>query len=115
MQIDKEFVHKIVSNYPLDPAYSGVSIPRGTRLNDSNGLYYFVDKVCIPNNKSLINSLIQEAHDAQGHPSIERIIIIMCDMSKNKSNPQENSSKDILDHRGYLKGDIFQQALILHL
>ena len=74
MQIDKEFVHKIVSNYPLDPAYNGVSIPRGTHLNDSDGLYYFGDKVCIPNNKSLINSLIQEAHDAQGHPSMERTL-----------------------------------------
>jgi hypothetical protein len=67
-------VHKIISSYPLDPAYSGVSIPRGTRLNDSDGLYYFVGKVCIPNNKSLINSLIQEAHDAQGHPSMERTL-----------------------------------------
>ncbi len=51
MQIDEQFVHKIVSSYPLDPTYSGVSIPRGTHLNDSDGLYYFGDKVCIQNNK----------------------------------------------------------------
>ena len=74
MHVDKEFVHKIVSSYPLDPAYGGVSIPRGTHLNDSDGLYYFGDKVCIPNDKSIINSLIQEAHDAQGHPSMERTL-----------------------------------------
>jgi hypothetical protein len=74
MHVDKEFVHKRVSSYPLDPAYGGVSIPRGTHLNDSDGLYYFGDKVCIPNDKSLINSLIREAHDAQGHPSMERTL-----------------------------------------
>ena len=74
MHVDKEFVHKIVSSYPLDSAYGGVSIPRGTHLNDSDGLYYFGDKVCIPNDKSLINSLIREAHDAQGHPSMERTL-----------------------------------------
>jgi transposase InsO family protein len=74
LHVDKEFVHKIVSSYPLDPAYGGVSIPRGTHLNDSDGLYYFGDKVCIPNDKSLINSLIREAHDAQGHPSMERTL-----------------------------------------
>jgi transposase InsO family protein len=74
MHVDREFVHKIVSSYPLDSTYGGVSIPRGTHLNDSDGLYYFGDKVCIPNDKSLINSLIREAHDAQGHPSMERTL-----------------------------------------
>jgi hypothetical protein len=41
MQIDKDVVHKIVSSYPLDPAYGGTSIPRGTQLNENDGLYYF--------------------------------------------------------------------------
>ena len=37
MQFDKDFVHKIISSYPLDPAYGGTSIPRGTQLNDNDG------------------------------------------------------------------------------
>ncbi len=56
------------------PAYGGTSIPRGTQLNDNDGLYYFGDKVCIPKNPSIINQLIYEAHNAQGHPSYERTL-----------------------------------------
>jgi hypothetical protein len=37
MQFDKDFVHKIVSSYPLHPAYGGISKPRGTQLNDNDG------------------------------------------------------------------------------
>ena len=39
---------KIVSSYPLDPAYGGTSIQRGLQVNDKDGLYYLGDKVCIP-------------------------------------------------------------------
>ena len=74
MQVDKDFVQQIVSSYPLDPAYGGTSMPRGTQLNDNDGLYYFGDKVCIPKNPSIINQLIYEAHNAQGHPSYERTL-----------------------------------------
>ena len=74
MQVDKDFVQQIVSSYPLDPAYGGTSIPRGTQLNDNDGLYYFGDKVCIPKNPSIINQLMYEAHSAQGHPSYERTL-----------------------------------------
>ena len=45
MQVDKDFIHKIVSSYQLDPAYGGTSIPRGTQLNDKDGLYYFGEDV----------------------------------------------------------------------
>ncbi len=54
MQVGKDFVHKIVSSYPLDPAYGGTSIPRGTQLNENDGLYYFGDKVCIPKDSAII-------------------------------------------------------------
>jgi hypothetical protein len=74
LQVDKDFIHKIVSSYPLDPTYAGTTIPRGTDLNDHDGLYYFGDKVYIPKDAAIINSLIQEAHDSQGHPSAERTL-----------------------------------------
>ena len=74
MQVDKDFVQQIVSSYPLDTAYGGTSIPRGTHLNDHDGLYYFGDKVCIPKNPSIIDQLMYEAHSAQGHPSYERTL-----------------------------------------
>ena len=74
MLVDEDFVQQIVSSYPLDPAYGGISIPRGTHLNDHDGLYYFGDKVCIPKNPSIIDQLMYEAHSAQGHPSYERTL-----------------------------------------
>ena len=67
MQVDKDFMQQIVPSYSLDLAFGGTSIPRGTQLNDNDGLYYFGDKVCIPKNPSIINQLIYEAHNAQGH------------------------------------------------
>jgi hypothetical protein len=93
MQIDKEFVHKIVSYYLLDPAYGGVSIPRGTHLIDSDEFYYFGHEVYIPNDKSLINSLVQEAHDAQGHPSMERTL---ANLSKTFKWPRMSKSITLL-------------------
>ncbi len=47
LQVDKDFMQKILAGYILDAAYSGTSVPRGTHLNDHYGLYYFGDKVCI--------------------------------------------------------------------
>jgi hypothetical protein len=67
LQVDKDFIHKIVSSYPLDPTYAGTTIPRGTHLNDHDGLYYFGDKVYIPKDDAIINSLIQKAHDSNRH------------------------------------------------
>ena len=74
LQIDDKVTQKIIGSYPQDPMYNGLTLPRGMTFNAHSGLYYMADKVCIPKDASLRLLLIQEYHDAQGHPSLERTV-----------------------------------------
>ena len=49
-------------------------MPRGVTFDEHDELYYMADKVCIPNNITLRHKLIQEYHNAQGHPSAKRTL-----------------------------------------
>ena len=72
LQFDKEILQKIRNGYTTDPRYNGNTLPVGVELNESNGLYYKADKICVPNINNLQELLINEYHDQVGHPDVTR-------------------------------------------
>ena len=72
VSINENILQKIRTSYALDPAFRKGNLAPGVALDDQDGLYYFSDKVCVPNDNNLINMIISEFHDSAGHPSEER-------------------------------------------
>ena len=71
LQIDPQLLAKVQIAYQQDPTYSGNTMPRGVTYDTNDELYYMADKLCIPNDMSIKNMLMQEYHDTQGHLSHE--------------------------------------------
>ena len=72
LQLDSQLLHKIKSGYLTDAKYSGHRIPNGVIYDDTDGLYWMADKICIPNDPELKNLILHEYHDALGHPDPNR-------------------------------------------
>ena len=72
LQIDPQFIDILKAAYNCDDNYSGATMPRGVTFDTHDELYYMADKVCIPNDATLREKIMQEYHDAQGHPDARR-------------------------------------------
>ena len=66
---DETTLNRIRDAALLDLALNGAMLPPGVTLSQDDGLYYFGDRIYIPNDPSLINDLLYEFHDTNGHPS----------------------------------------------
>jgi hypothetical protein len=66
---DDSILTKIRTAAALDPALNGSTLPPGVTISHHDNLYYFGDKLYVPNNLPLIESLLYEFHDTNGHPN----------------------------------------------
>jgi hypothetical protein len=63
-----------VKKTKLDPVLNNSVLPLGVIYSEKDNLYYFDDKLYVPNDTSLINSVIYEFHDTNGHSSYVRTL-----------------------------------------
>ena len=66
---DQTILNRIKDASKIDPALNGTFLPPGVTISQHDNMYYFGDKIYVPNDQSLIDSLLYEFHDTNGHPS----------------------------------------------
>ena len=74
LQADKPLLEKIKAGYNNDHTFSGDTVPAGVTYDDHTGLYYFADKICVPDSQNIRESLLYEYHHTAGHPSYQRTL-----------------------------------------
>ena len=70
---DDKILTKVKQAILNDPALNGHMLPPGVSMSSDN-LYWFEDKSYIPNDRTLIDSIIAEFHYSNGHPNVTRTL-----------------------------------------
>ena len=74
LMIDEQLLLKIREKSKTDLALKGPLLPPGVIYSETDNLYYFGDKLYIPNDFELIDSIIYEFHETNGHPNYVRTL-----------------------------------------
>ena len=69
LAFDDSLLTKIRTSTKNDPALNKNTLPPGVTFSQKDNLYYFGDKLYIPNDPEIITSILYEFHDTNGHPS----------------------------------------------
>ena len=74
LMFDEILLSDIRTKSKLDSVLNNPMLPPGVIYSEKDDLYYFDDKLYIPNDSSLINKIIHEFHDTNGHPNHVRTL-----------------------------------------
>ena len=74
LMFDEKLLTNIRVKSKFDPVLNNPMLPPGVIYSEKDDLYYFDDKLYVPNDISLINSIIYEFHDTNGHSSYIRTL-----------------------------------------
>jgi hypothetical protein len=66
-EVQTSLMQDIRVAYRNDPALSGAKLPAGVKYNPKDGMYRMVDKIYVPSDKHLKETILQECHNTLGH------------------------------------------------